>query len=216
MSHHINMHRIAMLFVLLTTVLSASASDRTAQYELRVFGMNIGTFTVNQQTEGNTIKTEGVTEVKVKMVFTYHIKYVQNSLYRDGILQHSHVETIKNDELNSDTWLRKQGNSYLLVNEEDSTTIHDDINYSGSLLYFYEPQKVTKMYKERTGERNLLQKTGEHTYISTDEDGKTSNEYEYKNGILTHAKLKHPLATIHMILIEQPGSSSSKTAVVSD
>ncbi len=215
MSHLKNIRRIAVLFIFFVATMTAQASVRTAKYELRVFGMNIGTFTVNQETIGNEIKTTGITDVKVKVIFTYHIKYVQNSLYRNGILEQSHVETIKNDELNSDTWLKKQSNSYLLVNENDSTTINDEIRYSGSLLYFYEPQKVSSMYKERTGERNTLKQTGDHSYSSTDGDGKTANEYEYKNGILTHAKLKHPLATIHMILLEEP-ESASKTAELQD
>ncbi|PTN07875.1 DUF6134 family protein [Mangrovibacterium marinum] len=212
MSYLRNKGKIILLGILLIISLGASASGRTANYELRVFGMNIGTFKVKQQTVGNEIRTEGITEVKVKLIFTYHIKYVQNSLYRDGILQHSHVETIKNDELNSDTWLKKQNDNYLLVNEQDSTTITDEINYSGSLLYFFEPENVHSMYKERTGEHNSLEKTGDHSYISTDENGKTANEYEYKNGILTHAKLKHPLATIQMILIDQTGESKTGTA----
>lgn len=216
MSQLKNSSRLVALIIFLAATINTYAAERTAKYELRVFGMNIGTFTVHQETTGNEIKTTGVTDVKVKIIFTYHIKYVQNSLYQDGILQHSHVETIKNDELNSDTWLKKQANNYLLINEADTTTIHDEINYSGSLLYFCEPQEVTTMYKERTGERNEVEKTGEHTYITTDGDGNTSNEYEYKNGILTHAKLKHPLATIHMILIDQPEESPADTASTQD
>jgi hypothetical protein len=216
MSHFKNSRSALLLGILLIMAISARASGRTAKYELRVFGMNIGTFTVTQETTGAEIKTLGVTQVKVKLLFTYRIKYVQNSLYRNGILQYSHVETIKNDELNSDTWLKKQADSYLLVNEKDTTTIDNAINYSGSLLYFYEPLEVPEMYKERTGELNFIKQTGDHTYVSTDQDGKTANEYEYKNGVLTHARLKHPLATIHMILIDQAEPAGDGTAARSD
>jgi len=192
-----------LLFFFLALKLLAQPEERMANYELRVLGMNIGTFSINQKTEGDEIQTTGITDVKIKLIFRYHIKYFQNSLYRDGILWNSRVRTIKNGEPNSDTRLEKQQNSYLLVNDNDSTVIPNRITYSGSLLYFYEPQEVTEMYKERTGERNLIKKTGTHTYITTDDKGRDSNEYEYEGGILTHAKLKHPLATIHMILLSQ-------------
>ena len=76
MSHLKNIRRIAVLFIFFVATMTAQASVRTAKYELRVFGMNIGTFTVNQETIGNEIKTTGITDVKVKVIFTYSYNFV--------------------------------------------------------------------------------------------------------------------------------------------
>ncbi len=176
----------------------AQSTDRTAKYRIRVLGINIGEFTVNQKAENGEISTEAITNVKVKIIFTYKVKYVQQSLYRQGNLWSSHVKTIKDGKVNSDTWLEKRGKTYLLVSDGDSTFIDEHITYSGSLLYFYEPKDVPYMYKERNGEKNYIKCIAAHTYAATDDKGRETNEYEYEDGILEKAVLKHSIATIYM------------------
>ena len=175
-------------------------ANRTIKYDLRVLGMNIGKFTVKQQSRGDEISIEAVTDVKVKIIFTYKVKFLQHTLYKNGMLANSHVETIKNGKVNSDTRLTKEGSTYILVKDGDSTLIHDQITYSGSLLYFNEPELVSSIYKEISGDKSSINHTGDHTYVVTDEKGRITNKYEYKNGILDHAELKHALATIYMEL----------------
>jgi hypothetical protein len=177
---------------------SAQSTNYTAKYRIRVLGMNIGEFTVNQKTEDGDISVEAITDVEVKIIFTYRVKYIQQSLYKDGNLWNSHVKTIKNGKVHSDIQLKKQGETYLLTSERDSVTIHDSITYSGSLLYFNEPKQVSYLYKERNGEKNHIKCIAEHTYALMDGKNKKANEYEYKNGILNRAALIHPIATIYM------------------
>lgn len=177
---------------------SAHPAEHTAKYRIRVLGMNIGEFLVTQKTSKEEISIKAVTDVKVKIIFTYRIKYVQETLHRNGSLWESHVQAIKDGKVNSDALLKKQGDSYLLVKDEDSTVIYDNICYSGSLLYFNEPSKVSSMYKERTGEKSNMKRIADHTYAMTNEKGHITNEYEYKDGVLERAALKHPLATIYL------------------
>ncbi|MDD4190868.1 MAG: hypothetical protein PHI28_06040 [Mangrovibacterium sp.] len=176
------------------------ATDRRATYGIEVMGMHIGQYTVNQQTRGNEIRIEAITDVEVNLIFTYRVKYVQNSLYRDGQLWRSHVQTIKNGKVNSDVWLDKQGDRYCLKKDGQSTSIHDSITYSGSLLYFNEPKGVSFLYKERSGEKQALKQVSDHIYILTDGKNKKTNEYEYQEGMLVRAALVHPLATIRLEL----------------
>lgn len=174
--------------------------DRHAKYRIQVLGMNVGQYTVNQKTTEDKIVIEAITDVEVKIIFTYRIKYVQKSLYRNGQLWNSHVQTIKNGKVNSDVWLEKQGGGYLLKKDGESVYIDDDITYSGSLLYFNEPTQVSYLYKERSGEKQALKRIADHTYILTDGKDKKTNEYEYEEGMLVRADLIHPLATIHLEL----------------
>lgn len=188
--------------LLMMLVFSSSASarqtDRTAKYRIRVLGMNIGEFTVNQKNVGDEVRIEAVTDVEVKIIFTYRVKFIQNSIYRDGSLWSSHVQTIKNGKLNSDLRLEKQGDAYLLVEDGDSTFVNENITYSGSLLYFNEPEQVAYLFNERNGEKKPLKCTADQTYVITDEKDNKTNEYNYKDGILDRALLIHPLATIHL------------------
>ncbi|MGV8093017.1 MAG: DUF6134 family protein [Mangrovibacterium sp.] len=177
---------------------SAQSTDCTAKYHIRVLGMNIGEFTVNQKTVDKDISIQAITDVEVKIIFTYRVKYIQQSLYRQGSLWNSQVQTIKNGKVNSDIRLEKQGETYLLINDGDTTLIHDNITYSGSLLYFNEPKQVSYLYKERTGEKKPVKRIADHTYVITNEKDSKTNEYEYKDGILVRAALIHPLAVIHL------------------
>ncbi|MEL7589277.1 MAG: DUF6134 family protein [Prolixibacteraceae bacterium] len=179
--------------------LSAQSTDRTAKYRLRVLGMNIGEFTVNQKIAGGDMRIEAITDVEVKIIFTYRVKYIQKSLYREGSLWSSHVQTIKNGKLNSDMRLEKKDeSSYLLVEDGDTALVKGNIDYSGSLLYFNEPKQISYLYNERSGEKKTLKAVADHTYVIVEGKEKKTNEYEYENGILARALLIHPLATVHM------------------
>jgi hypothetical protein len=188
---------LLIVFLFIASV-SAQSTDRTAKYRIRVLGMNIGEYTVTQKTMNGDISIEAITDVEVKIIFTYRVRYVQHSLYRHGSLWSCHVQTIKNGKVNSDMQLEKQGEAYLLLEDGDSTFIHDNITYSGSLLYFNEPKEVSDIYNERSGEKKPLKCVADHTYIITDEKDNKTNEYHYKDGILVRAELMHPLATIHL------------------
>lgn len=189
------------LLVVFSCIASVSAqlTDRTAKYRLRVLGMNIGEFTVSQKMVDGDMRIEAITDVEVKIIFTYRVRYIQNSLYREGILWSSHVQTIKNGKLNSDMRLEKKNEtSYLLVEDGDTALVHGNIDYSGSLLYFNEPKQVPYLYNERSGEKKSLKAVADHTYVIIEGKDKKTNEYEYEEGVLARALLIHPLATVHM------------------
>lgn len=177
---------------------SAQPARQIAKYRLHVLGMNIGEYMVTQETRDDEINIKAITDVEVKIVFTYRVKYIQHSIYRDGSLWSCHVQTIKNGKINSDLHMEKRGEAYLRVEDGDSTMVHDKITYSGSMLYFNEPKTVSMMYNERSGESKLLKRGADHTYLITDEKNNKTNEYHYQDGVLTCAELKHSLAVIHL------------------
>jgi len=185
-------------FFFFASVSSAQSTDRTAKYRVSVLGMNIGKFTVNQKTMDRDISIEAITDVEVKIIFTYRVKYVHQSSYHNGSLLNSHLQTIKNGKINSDTWLEKQGETYLLTKDGDSTLIHDNIIYSTGLIYFNEPKQVEFLYKEKSGDKRPIKQIADQTYAVLDEKGRITHEYEFKNGILERAEIKHSVANIHL------------------
>ena len=188
------------LIVMFLFFKSATAQhfERSAKYQISVWGMNIGEFTVDQKIDGDDIRINAVTDVYVRMIFSYQVKYIQHSLYRHGILWSSHVKTLKNGKINSNTRLDRQTENYLLTKDGDATIINGNITYSGSLLYFQEPTQINCIYNERNGEKNTIKSIDGHTYAITDMKGSKTNIYEYQNGILIRAELIHTLATIYL------------------
>jgi len=163
-----------------------------------MLGVSIGEFSVTQTSKNGNVNIEAITDVKVNLLFSYRIKYVQRTVYKQGILQSSHVETYKNGQLNSTIWLKLEKGSYLLISEKDTSVIHDLIEYSGSLIYFNEPKGIKKIYKERSAEMRPLEAVGEHTYIIKDEKERELNRYFYENGILQSAKMRHTLGSLEL------------------
>lgn len=195
---------VLLLGILVFTSVSAKTEELATKYNIQMLGVSIGEFSVTQASENGDVNIEAITDVKVNLLFSYRIKYVQKTVYKQGILQSSHVETYKNGQLNSTVWLKREKGSYLLISEKDTSVIHDLIEYSGSLIYFNEPKGIKKIYKERSAEMQVVETVSEHTYIIKDEKERELNRYFYENGILQSAKMRHTLGTLELNRINEP------------
>ncbi len=189
---------VLLLGILFFTSVSAKTEKLTTKYNIQMLGVSIGEFSVTQTSKNGNVNIEAITDVKVNLLFSYRIKYVQRTVYKQGILQSSHVETYKNGQLNSTIWLKREKGSYLLISEKDTSVIHDLIRYSGSLIYFNEPKGIKKIYKERSAEMRPLEAVGEHIYIIKDKKERELNRYFYENGILQSAKMRHTLGSLEL------------------
>ncbi|MBT3385558.1 MAG: hypothetical protein HN778_07735 [Prolixibacteraceae bacterium] len=177
---------------------SAKPEELATKYNIQMLGVRIGEFSVTQASENGNVNIKAITDVKINLLFSYRIKYVQRTVYEQGILQSSLVEIYKNGKLNSTIWMKLEKGSYLLITDKDTSVIHDLIEYSGSLIYFNEPKGIKKIYKERNSEMRQLEAVSEHTYIIKDEKEKELNRYFYENGILQSAKMRHKLGTVQL------------------
>lgn len=206
--HNIENRQIKYILVLLLGIISfisvsAKPEELATKYNIQMLGVSIGEFSVTQVSENGIVNIEAITDIKVNLLFSYRIKYVQNTIYKQGVLQYSHIKTYKNGKLNSTICLKLEKGSYLLITEKDTSVIHDLIEYSGSLIYFNEPKGIKKIYKERSSEMRPLEAVSEHTYIIKDEKEKELNRYFYENGILQSAKMRHTLGTLELNRINE-------------
>jgi hypothetical protein len=172
-------------------------------------GMDVGKITVKQEKIGNKLTVEAISEVEVRIVFKIKVKYIQTSVYENGQLLTSSLKTYKKDEVNSDTRLTKNGNGYILDKDGETSHVNDVIKYSGSLLYFNEPTNITDLYFEINGEKTTVKPLGNHKYEVTDPHNGNLNEYNYKNGMLTNAVIKHSLANVYLELKEATTTASN-------
>lgn len=184
-------------FCLLTSI-TARPVTLTAKYKIYMLGANIGEFSVTQTNSHGNVTIDATTEVKIKFLFSYRIKYVQNTIYNQGVLQNAHVKTYKNGKLNSTMKMTLNKGAYLLIVDGDTITINDSITYSGSLIYFNEPKTATRIFKERNAEMRQITPEGNHTYIIKDEKGKLLNNYSYEEGILQQATMRHALGNVKL------------------
>jgi len=175
----------------------------SSKYDLEMLGAKIGEFSVTQKNENGNVEIEAVTDVKLKFLISYRVKYVQNTVYEQGILKSSNVKTYKNGKLNSDMTLKQEKNVYLLIADKDTTVINDSITYSGSLIYFNEPLGIKRLYKERTAEMEPLTRLTEHTYIIRDEKDRELNRYVYKDGVLEYAEMRHAMGMLELKRVKE-------------
>ncbi len=189
-------------FLLLFSSFSMLGQSKTEVFNIRALGMNIGTITVNQQTVGDRLVVEAISQVEVRIIFKFKVKYIQTSIYENGELVTSSLQTYKKGTVNSDTRLTKKGNGYELNKDGKKSYINDKIYYSGSLLYFHEPISVKNLYFEINGKKTIVEPTKAHTYLITDPQNGKKNEYMYKNGVLKQAIIKHNMANVYLTLNE--------------
>lgn len=187
-----------LLGIIFFTSVSAKPKELTTKYSIHMLGANVGEFAVSQTNMNGIINIEAISQIKVNLLFSYRIKYVQHTIYKQGILQNAHVEMYKNGKLNSTMQMKFENGLYLLVIDGDTTFINDSITYSGSLLYFNEPQTTKKIFKERNAEMRLITQVSEHSYIIKDEKDREINRYYYEDGILRYAKMRHALGNVEL------------------
>jgi hypothetical protein len=197
-------HTLILITLLLTSFFSWSQSKyETVAYNIHALGMDVGTMTVNQEIRGDEVLVEAISLVEVRIIFKIRVKYIQTSVYRNGVMQEASLKTYKKEEVNSDTRLTKQeSGGYTLDKKGEISFVDDVINYSGSLLYFHEPTDGTEMYFEINGEKTVVKSFGEHKYIIADPENGNENEYYYTNGILQKAIIKHAVTNVYLNIID--------------
>ena len=203
---------ILAILVLFASLLStAQNKNDTVVFNIRALGMNVGEMRVHQERKGEALFVEAISEIEVWILFKIEAKYMQTSLYENGVLIESSLKTYKNDEVNSDTRLTKNGDGYILSKDQTLTHVDEKIEYSGSLLYFNEPKDIADMYLEISGEKTTIEPLGDHEYSVMDPRNGRKNRYTYKNGVLQNAIIRHSVANVYLErVVEITDITSSK------
>ena len=180
------------------------SQNKTAVYDIRAMGMDVGTITVHEELKGEDLFVKATSEVEVRLIFKIRAKYVQSSRYRNGILQESLLKTYKRDKVNSTTQLTINENGYTLNKDGKLSQIDDVINYSGSSLWFHEPKEGMAMYFEISGEKAAVKLISAHKYSIRYPNNGNKNEYTFNKGLLKNAVIKHSIANVYLSLHEEP------------
>jgi hypothetical protein len=189
---------IACIFASVPFTISGQLKNQKVEYKITALGMNVGKLHVNEQSDKNNIFVEVTTDFEVKFIITYRVKLNHNCIYKNGELFSSQIITVKNGKVDSNSSIIKKTNYYLVVSDKDSSKIYDRIDYSGGLTYLHEPKQNNFIYFEKNGEKKSIKSLSNGNYQVLNSKNAVEREFEYKDGILNHAKMILPVATIYL------------------
>ncbi|GAB3985687.1 hypothetical protein GCM10028807_01480 [Spirosoma daeguense] len=169
------------------------APSETHHYAIEVAGIRVGTLTASRQPQsGNQTVYTIVSDVKISLlVYTVKIYYKAVSRFEGKKLIAATVDarTNRGDYSTKIDW---KGDHYDIVANQykynRQTTETQNIDFSSSLLYFYEPIGRTKVFAEYFGDYFVMNRTKPGTYHAVVSD--REDDYIYENGRLVKV-IKH-------------------------
>ncbi|MVM35826.1 hypothetical protein GO755_37770 [Spirosoma sp. HMF4905] len=174
------------------------APAETHHYAIEIAGIRVGTMTAvrQPQADNQTVYTL-ISDVKVNLlVYTVKIYYKVINRFEGKKLMFSTVEvhTNRGDYMSKTEW---KGDHYDILADQykykRQATETQNIDFSSSLLYFYEPLGRNKVYAEYFGDYFTFSKTTAGTYQAALSD--RVDDYIYQNGrlvkIVKHNSLKN-------------------------
>lgn len=189
-------------FLTLVFLFFTSYSQEKLQYTIISNNNKIGTLTAEKSVANNVTTYKVNSNSKMKIFLTVDYSYTLNCTYKKDTLLYSSITTYLNGrQWNKATTDKISSNIYKTTNDNHENKLFIPITYSGTLLYFKEPNTVTNVYSEIFTDFNPIKKIDNHIYQLTNSKNGNTNKYFYANGILQKAIIQHKLMTIELQLI---------------
>lgn len=190
------------IFALLTALfisMSVFSSTHVAEYEIVLFGKNIGKGTAKKIVKADgTVHYYLYTKANAKVMMKERTNMSEiNLYYKNNVLQNGTLKKEKDGEWQNVDY-KYNGNKYIITNDGKTIEETKPIKYTTTSFFFEEPKNITEAYVERLQIFVPINKESEGVY-STKVDGGT-NYYTYKNGKLVEFKTKQGI-TIYMNLL---------------
>jgi hypothetical protein len=192
------MKKLLLSLLLGLPVLLKAQTTETHHYAIEVAGIRVGTMTaVRQQHTDDRSTYTLISDVKVKLlVYTIKIYYkaIDQFTGKKMMLATVDAQTNRGNYTSRTEW---KGDHYdISANQykyERQAVERNNIDFSVSSLYFYEPVGRNKAYAEYFGDYFSLTKTSTGTYRALLDD--REDEYIYEKGrlikVIKHNKVKN-------------------------
>jgi len=180
-------------------------STQTRRYAVEVAGIRVGTLTAARrvQSDGSLLYSLD-SHVKVNLlVHQLQVRYRVRSLFRDGILRSSTVETHTNrgDFTSRTEW---RGDHYAIEAHQHKhsrrATDPRPIAHTLTTLFFAEPHGHHRVYSEYFGDYYTLTQPDTGRYVARFSD--REDDYFYENGQMVRLLRKNPVKNFVMRLIQ--------------
>lgn len=191
--------RKSVLIILL--FFSVAVFSQKAIYNVYAGNHYLGKMDVVLDESDSTMDVEIESYSRFKLLFfEVNLKYTLSCIYKNRELIKSMVVTFVNNHIHSTIETSKQqGDQYLILKDEDEIEYNHAISYSGALLYFKEPNEISRLYSEIDGVTKPLEKMGVHEYQIKEPDNGNINEYFYEDEMLKEARIHHTLMTFRLV-----------------
>ncbi len=188
------MKKIFFLFLLFSSIVNS----QTLQYKITSNDSYIGNLKVTKTSINNTLQIEVISEVKVKLFISIDLKYKLNCTYKNNELLFSSVTTYVNGKIHSTSETEKIGDYYIITKNGHSSKFLGKIPFSGALLYYREPKRLTNIFSEFDNLKKPIKNIGINEYQITNPKNGHLSEYKYKNGVLVSTTNHHTLLTFKL------------------
>lgn len=187
-------------FSLLISLLAfaTTLNAQTMVYSITSNKKPLGQITVSKKQVNDLLKVEVVSQVNVKILINIDLKYNLDATYKNGELVKSSVSTFANGKPHSSSVTEKTARGYRITKDDDISSFLNQIHYSGAMLYWKEPNNVSKIYSEIDNIEKTIKKAGPGHYQLSEGKNKQSNDYYYQNGTLKKAVIKHAIMTFEL------------------
>ncbi len=195
------MRIMRLLPIFLVLIISSNLNAQKYVYEIELFGMKIGTSTIERIDEGN-----GEVHFKLNSSSAVSTLFINKSslmnfdiVYKNGKLYSANCKEVK-DDLTFITTVLWDGMKYLIQKGSENFQLDQLIDYSAIQLYFIEPVGKTKIFSERLGIFCDFLKEKDGVYSCKLDNG-VDNTYRYKNGVLYELEMSKG-ASVFMRLVQ--------------
>ncbi len=185
------MRNYIIIISLFLQFIAPSLKAQTYKYDILIKNNKIGVLTANLQATDSTKQVNIEVDCKLNFVLEEDIKFIINSIYINNTLSYSSSSIYRNNKIEFTSIIRKANSYYTISRNKHELRFLGDIKYSGSILYFEEPENRTIIFSEIDNIYKPIKKIGNHTYSITNPKTNKTSIFTYKNGILEQAKIIH-------------------------
>ncbi|RYZ51175.1 MAG: hypothetical protein EOP49_12310 [Sphingobacteriales bacterium] len=154
-------------------------------------GKEIGEIKASRWNRDKQTHFEVKTSLNIRMLGSQKVTYSSHAVYQNAHLLQSVARSYLNDKLHHNCQVTLKSNRYEIKRDKNLSYLGRQIGYSGVMLYFKEPNGISQVFSEMTGQDNMMKRTGDGQYTMTDSKSKKQNRYVYRNGQLEKAYINH-------------------------
>ncbi|HAA12860.1 MAG TPA: hypothetical protein DCE41_14670 [Cytophagales bacterium] len=155
----------------------------------------IGEIQATRQVLGDHVVLHVVSTTKVKRLVTLTIEFEGMIEYKKGRMVRSEHVTQVNGYKHGETSSVWQGDHYRIYQDGEEKLLSSSVHYSGSLMYFLEPEYHGIVFSEKEGEFDPIVRVGEGQYIVEKSDG-TRHTFTYHDGELQQIEYPHRMMDV--------------------
>jgi len=173
-----------------------SSESNDFKFEVSLDGAPIGTHSVNKTVIGNSETFRVETETSAGLIGKMSHKFVMRSSFDDKKLVESDLKTWVNNDLESSTSLKWNGQRYVKQQGVKLSEIAcGAAEYSSASLFFEEPIDRSALFHEKFGQELPVIHLGNHKYEVKLPNGGVER-YTYNDGQVSEVQLVQTFTTI--------------------